>query len=179
LEGDVKADSVSMKINFTNTTYWASDSIHLRPGFIDLNGITLHDYRGNTAKLNGWLRHTFFNNPRFEFSITGAKNLLCYNETAKENPKWHGRVFGNGGAYIKGVPGQIDINVDMQTAPGSNFSFVLSDQAEADEYSFLTFRDKNKLNEDDNIFEQRDTSMDLVNHLKELAAKHDDSTTSD
>jgi hypothetical protein len=180
LEGDVKADSVSLKINFTNTTYWASDSIHIRPGFINLNGITIHDYRGHTANLNGWLRHTYFKDPRFEFAVTGAKGLLSYDETAKDNPRWHGRIFGDGSAFVKGEPGKIDINIDMETNAGSTFTFVLSDQVEADEYSFLTFRDKNKSdNEQADSLAIRDTSMDLVNHLKELAAKHDDSTTSD
>lgn len=180
LEGDVKADSVSMRVNFTNTTYWATDSIHIRPGYINLNGITVEDYRGNKANLNGWVRHKYFKEPRFEFSITGAHNLLCYNETSKDNPRWYGRVFGNGSAFVKGEPGRVDINIDMNTAPGSTFTFVLSDQAEADEYSFLTFRDKNKLSAQlTDSLNQRDTSMDLVNRLRELAAKHEDSSSSD
>lgn len=180
LEGDVKADSVSMRINFTNTTYWASDSIHIRPGYIDLNGITVHDYKGHTANLNGWVRHSCFKEPRFEFAITGAKGLLCYNETVKENPRWYGRVFGDGGAYVKGEPGRVDISIDMVTAPGSTFTFVLSDQIEADEYSFLTFRDKEKLAAElSDTLKLRDTSMDLVNRLRALAASHDDTSSSD
>lgn len=180
LEGDVRADSVSMRVNFTNTTYWASDSIHIRPGYIDLNGITVHDYNGHTANLNGWVRHSCFKEPRFEFAITGAKGLLCYNETAKENPRWYGRVFGDGGAFVKGEPGLVDIKIDMTTTPGSTFTFVLSDQVEADEYSFLTFRDKGKLEAElADTLKLRDTSMDLVNRLRELAAGHDESSSSD
>lgn len=180
LEGDVKADSVSMRVNFTNTTYWASDSIHIRPGYINLNGITVHDYRGHKANLNGWVKHTFFKEPRFEFAITGARGLLCYNETPKENPRWYGRVFGDGSAFVKGEPGRVDINIDMTTAPGSTFTFVLSDQVEADEYSFLTFRDKGKLSAElTDTVRLRDTSMDLVNRLRALAAQHDDSSSSD
>ncbi len=180
LEGDVKADSVSMRVNFTNTTYWATDSVHIRPGYIDLNGITVHDYRGNTANLNGWVRHSCFKEPRFEFAITGAKGLLCYNETAKENPRWYGRVYGDGGAFVRGEPGLVDIDIDMSTAPGSTFTFVLSDQVEADEYSFLTFRDKGRLQAElSDTLRLRDTSMDLVNRLRELAARHDEESSSD
>lgn len=180
LEGDVKADSVSMRINFTNTSYWASDSVHIRPGHIDLNGITVHDHLGHFANLNGWVRHSYFKEPRFEFAITGAKGLLCYNETPKENPRWYGRVFGDGSAFVKGWPGSVDIDIDMTTAPGSTFTFVLSDQVEADEYSFLTFRDKGQLSavSSDSV-KARDTSMDLVNRLRALAAQHDESSSSD
>lgn len=180
LEGDVKADSVSMRVNFTNTTYWASDSVHIRPGYINLNGITVHDYSGHSANLNGWVRHSFFKEPRFEFAITGARGLLCYNETPKENPRWYGKIFGDGSAFVKGEPGRVDINIDMATAPGSTFTFVLSDQVEADEYSFLTFRDKGKLaGELTDTLTLRDTSMDLVNRLRELAASHEDASSSD
>lgn len=180
LEGDVKADSVSMRVNFTNTTYWASDSIHIRPGYINLNGITVHDHNGHKANMNGWVKHSFFKEPRFEFAITGARGLLCYNETPKENPRWYGRIFGDGSAFVKGEPGRVDINIDMTTAPGSTFTFVLSDQVEADEYSFLTFRDKGKLGvELTDSLTLRDTSMDLVNRLKALAARHEESSSSD
>lgn len=34
----------------------------------------------------------------------------------------------------------------MNTAPKSTFTFVLSDQLEANEYTFITFRDRDKLN---------------------------------
>ena len=180
LEGDVKADSVSMRVNFTNTTYWASDSVHIRPGHINLNGITVHDYSGHSANLNGWVRHSFFKEPKFEFAITGARGLLCYNETPKENPRWYGKIFGDGSAFVKGEPGRVDINIDMTTAPGSTFTFVLSDQVEADEYSFLTFRDKGKLAAElTDTPGMRDTSMDLVNRLRELAASHEDVSSSD
>lgn len=180
LEGDVFADSVQMRVNFTNTTYWATDSVHMRPGYIDLSGITIHDLRGHTANLNGWVRHKFFKEPRFEFSIIGAKELLCYDETPKENPRWYGRIFGNGGAHVKGAPGVVDISVDMITARGSTFTFVLSDQVEAEQFSFLTFRDKGKIAAEltDTIVE-RDTSLDLVNELRAKAAKHDEDVPSD
>lgn len=173
LEGDVFAEDLKLKINFTNTYYTATDSVHFRPGLIDLNGITIRDIEGHPAKLNGWVRHTFFKEPRFEFGITDANDFLSYNETPRENPIWYGKVYGNGSAFVKGEPGRIDINVDMATAPRSTFTFVLSDQEVADEYSFLTFRNKAKLSgELTDTIVVRDTSMDLVNRLKAMADSH-------
>lgn len=69
----------------------------------------------------------------------------------------------------------------MSTAPRSTFTFVLSDQEVADEFSFLTFRDKNTLSAElsDTLHLERDTSMDIVNHLRSLAGKHDADTPSD
>jgi len=180
LEGDVYAEDLRLKVNFTNTYYTATDSVHFSAGLIDLNGITIRDSEGHPARLNGWVRHTFFKEPRFEFGITDAHDFLSYNETSRENPVWYGKIYGNGSAFVKGEPGRIDINVDMATAPRSTFTFVLSDQEVADEYSFLTFRDKNKMSgELTDTIVLRDTSMDLVNRLKAMAGSHSEDSPSD
>ena len=181
LEGDVFADDLRLKVNFTNTYYTATDSVHFRPGLIDLNGIRIKDSEGHTANLNGWVRHKFFKEPRFEFGVTDAYDFLSYNTTARDNPVWYGKIYGNGSAFVKGEPGRVNISVDMSTAPRSTFTFVLSDQEVADEFSFLTFRDKNTLSAElsDTLRLERDTSMDIVNRLRSLAENHDADTPSD
>lgn len=141
LEGDIYADNVGLKIDFTNTTYHASDSVHLRPGKIVLEDIVIRDPEGHTANLNGVVGHTFFKAPTFKFDISQALNFLSYNVTSYQNPDWYGTIYGNGGATVTGWPGVVNIDVDMTTAPGSTFTFVLSDRLDAENYSFLTFRD--------------------------------------
>ncbi|MDE5929691.1 MAG: translocation/assembly module TamB, partial [Muribaculaceae bacterium] len=142
MEGDIFADSLQVKIDFTNTCYSATDSIHLRPGLIDIRNVTVRDPEGHTAVLNGKVEHTFFKEPVFDFSVTGARDFLCYDTDSRISPDWYGRVYGNGSAFISGWPGVVNINVNMTTAPRSRFTFVLSDQLIADEYSFITFRRK-------------------------------------
>lgn len=142
LEGDVFAEDLKIKIDFTNTWYRANDSIRLRPGLIDIKDVTIYDINGNTATLNGFVRHKFFKEPSFDFKVTGARNFLSYNVDSKISPDWYGTVYGNGGATISGEPGVVNIGVDMATAANSTFTFVLSDRLDADEYSFLTFRDR-------------------------------------
>ncbi len=153
LEGDIMADSVKMKIDFTNTWYSATDSIHIRPGIIRLDKLTLHDEDGHTARLNGWVGHQYFHNATFDFNITDASDFLVYDVPEKLSPIWYGRIYGNGRASIKGKPGIVDISVNMTTAPNSIFTFVLSDQEEAEEYSFINFRDATVRNKPDPIID--------------------------
>ena len=141
LEGRVFADNVKMKIDFTNTSYTATDSVYLSPGSISLRNITIHDAEGHTARLNGTVRHTFFKRPVFKFDISGAHNFLSFNATPKQYPDWYGTIYGNGGASISGYPGVVNIDVDMTTAPRSSFTFILSDRLDAETYSFINFRD--------------------------------------
>ncbi|MCC8118881.1 MAG: translocation/assembly module TamB domain-containing protein [Bacteroidales bacterium] len=141
LAGDIMADTVRLKIDFTNTWYSASDSLRIRPGVIDLNNITIYDEQNHPAKLNGWVKHYYFHQPSFDFAITGAKNFLSYNITKADNPRWYGTIYGNGSAHVTGEPGVVNIGVAMSTAPKSTFTFELLDDEEAAEYSFIVFND--------------------------------------
>lgn len=141
MEGDLYADSLRLKIDFTNTWYTASDSIRLRPGIIDIDNVTIRDVKGHTAMLNGFVRHKFFKEPSFDFHVTDAHDFLCYDVKAHQSPDWYGHIYGNGTATISGQPGVVNIGVNMTTASNSAFTFVLSDRLDADEYSFITFRD--------------------------------------
>lgn len=143
MSGDIYAEDLSLGLDFTGTTYWATDSVHLTPGYIDLNGITLRDRDGHTARLDGYLRHTNFHEPRFQFRITDADDLLVYDLPESPDRRWYGTIYGDGAATVTGVPGTINIAVDMTTAARSTFAFVLSDAEEAYDYQFITFRDRN------------------------------------
>ena len=152
LEGDLLAEKIGLKIDFTNTWYYAeNDSVHLRPGIIDIKDITIKDAYGHTARLNGFVRHTFFKEPVFDFRITDARDFLSYDVGPKQSEIWYGRIFGNGSATVNGRPGVVNIGVDMATAPNSTFTFVLSDTEEADDYNFITFRDVTPHQETDTI----------------------------
>ena len=107
--GDVYGEDVKLKLAFTNTSYTTTDSVKLRPGRIDLENLVIKDDAGHTAMLNGRVTHECFKNPRFDFRITDARDLLVYD--VKENPEhpWYGKIYGNGGATVKGEPGVVDI----------------------------------------------------------------------
>lgn len=168
MTGDIYAEDLKLKLNFTNTYFTATDSIKITPGRIDLKDITLKDLDGNTALLNGYVAHDFFRDPTFLFTISDVKNMLVYDETSKDNPDWYGKIYVNGGAKIQGKPGIVTINVDATTAPGSIFTFVLSEMEVADEYTFLTFRDKATIGKE-TVEIKEDANMRLVNHFRALA----------
>ncbi len=168
MTGDIYAEDLKLKLNFTNTYFTATDSIKITPGRIQLKDITLKDLAGNSAQLNGYVTHDFFRDPTFLFTISDVKNMLVYDETPKDNPDWYGKIYVNGGAKIQGKPGIVTINVDATTAPGSIFTFVLSEMEVADEYTFLTFRDKATLGKE-TVEIKEDANMRLVNHFRALA----------
>lgn len=170
MTGEVWAEDLSIKLDFTNTYYTTSDSIHLTPGRIDFSDVVLKDKYGNSAKLTGWVTHKCFKEPEFEFNIFDADNFLCYDVTEKINPIWYGHVFCKGGAVVKGVPGYIDMNVNISTAPLSTFTFVLSDAEAAEEYTFLTFHDRDEI-KGNLLLSVEDPQTANIRRLKEYYAR--------
>ena len=142
LEGDLVAEDFGLTVGFTNVTYSANDSVHIRPGIIDLTGITVTDPEGHSAKLSGALTHRHFLEAFFKFRVDDMNNMLVLNTVpTSDEDFWYGTVHANGTVEINGVPGLVTISANARTAPGSDFTFVISDAANAAEYTFLTFRD--------------------------------------
>ncbi len=144
LYGDIFADRLRVKLDFTNTYYSASDSIKLRPGNISFKNVKLKDREGHEATLNGWVKHKYFHDASFNFSVTNARDFLCYDVKQRPDQNWYGTIYGDGSVFVKGEPGSVDIDVNMRTAANSKFTFVLSDAEVATEYNFITFRDRGK-----------------------------------
>lgn len=144
LIGRVHADTIRMKVDYTNTWYGGSDSVFLSKGKIEIPEFRVYDKFGRSAKVTGTVRHDYFHNPSFEFKMSEARQLLAYDTYPKINPDWYGTVFVNGSASIKGRPGIVSILVDATTAAGTNFTYVLSDNVAAEEYTFLSFSDRRK-----------------------------------
>lgn len=142
MTGDIFAQDLAMDIGFTNTTYHATDSVHITPGRIELNNIVITDDQGKSARLSGLLTHKDFKEPRFTFRVTDARDFLAYDIRPNNEHPWYGKVYGTGSVTISGEPGIVNIGVDMATGAGTDFSFVLSDEEVAADYSFITFRDK-------------------------------------
>lgn len=144
LAGNVYADSISMKVDYTNVYYHGSDSVYIRPGVIEIPEFKLYDKYGNAALLIGTVRHRYFHDPEFEFKMSEANNLLAFDTNPHINPDWYGTIYASGGGSLRGRPGYISMLMDVTTASGSDFTFMLSETQTAGDFSFLTFSDKKK-----------------------------------
>ncbi len=163
MTGRLRADTIAMKLGFTNVTYSAKgDSVVIDPGEIHIPEVTLYDRYGHTAKLSGELHHNYFHDPSFRFMVNDARSLLVYDTNEKINPDWYGTIFGDGNGTIVGYPGTVNIAMNMTTAGNSTFTFVLNDTQTAEEYKFLTFTDRKRMLRE---LEEPDTVPEFVREL--------------
>lgn len=140
--GDLLAEDFTVGLSITNTSYTVRrDSLHITPGRIPLDRLTIYDSYGNTGLLNGYVAHKFFKDASFDITLNNADGLLCFNTNNDINPVWNGRIFADGTLFLKGDPGVVNINADLRTTAGSYFNLTLSDEEDAGEFHFITFRD--------------------------------------
>ncbi|MCM1152755.1 MAG: translocation/assembly module TamB [Muribaculum sp.] len=171
LKGRVFADTVSIKLGFTNVTYSGSDSVIIDPGHIHIPEFKLYDKYGHTAVLGGDLTHDYFHEPSFNFRLTKVENFLLYDTNPRLNPDWYGTIFGNGTGSIIGRPGYVSISADMTTQRNSTFTFVLNNRQDAGDYQFLTFSDKRKALED--AIRPKTEEEEFLERFKKKSAQQD------
>lgn len=168
LEGDLFADDFALKVGYTGVTYHATDTVHIRPGKIALDNIRVTDSYGHSARLDGSLTHDHFIESAFDFRVTDARGLQVIDLPGGQDEMWYGSVSGIGSARISGRTGEVSISADMQTAPGSDFTFALTSAEQAAEYDFLTFRSASGLSFTDSIERVLKTRIEVNKRMEEV-----------
>lgn len=144
LLGLVYADTITMLVDQTDVYYSGTDSIYFTSGHIEIPEMLLYDKFGGNCKFKGAVNHDFLHNPTFDFTMTDARNLMVYDTKKSKDSRWYGRIFAEGSATLRGLPGMINLDVNMRTAPKSEFTLILDETETAEDYAFLTFTDRRK-----------------------------------
>ena len=144
VEGSALVDRFGFGIDYLNTRFYISDSIRLTPDAIIIDNMTLAGEDNHLGKVNGIMRHRHFKNIEYSLSASDITDMLVYNTTEKQNDVYYGKVYGSGSVSIEGNTQYTGIDINMMTSDRSKFTFVLSDNAEAEEYQFITFVDRSR-----------------------------------
>lgn len=143
VEGDAYVADGGVGIEFTNTYYTFSDSVHMDSLSVNLKNITVKDKFNNSGKVNLKFNHKHFRDFDFLVDIS-ANRMLMYDATRKHNPLIYGTVFGSGSARIKGNEKLVDFDINMRSEPDTKVYLDFLNNNSAEEYDFITFVDKKK-----------------------------------
>lgn len=144
VEGDAYVQDGGVGVDFLDTYYTFSDSVHLDSTSVNLRNITVMDKFGNTGKVSLKFNHTHFKDYSFQVNVQGNK-MLMYNASQKKNPLIYGTVFASGAAQIKGNGKLIDFDINMKSEPKTAIYLDFMNNNTATDYDFITFVDKKKL----------------------------------
>lgn len=144
VEGDAFVQDGGLGIEYLNTYYTFSDSLHLTAEAIMARNLTVHDKLGNTGKVNLTLSHKHFKELNFSIDVQ-TNNMLVFDATQKLNPLIFGTVFGTGTAFIKGNDQVVNFDINMRSDPKTAITLNFMNNSSAAEYDFITFVNKKEL----------------------------------
>lgn len=144
VEGDAYVQDGGVGIEFTNTYYTFSDSVHMDSTSVNFRDVTLRDKYGNAGKLDLRFNHKHFHDFDFRVDVQ-AERMLLYDATQKMNPLLFGSVFASGTGRIAGNGKLVDFEINMQSEPKSHIILDFMNNNTAEEYDFITFIDRSKL----------------------------------
>jgi hypothetical protein len=123
--GKLSLREARMKVVFTQVSYTIQDTeIELKKNYLDLNGITLKDRKGNIARITGGIKHEGFQNMDFDLAVqTVSPQMELINTTYKDNQQFYGRAWGKGSFVLLGPQYDMDMFIDVK-ASATDTSFV-------------------------------------------------------
>lgn len=144
VEGDGYVKDGGLGIDFLNTYYTFSDSIHLTPTSISARNLTIYDEDGHQGTVNLEVTHHTFDDIAYKVELT-ADNLLAYNVTSAINPMIFGKVYASGMGSLRGNDNRLDIEVNAMTNPHTTMTLDFMSNNKTEEYDFIEFVDKDEI----------------------------------
>lgn len=142
LNGELKLDSTSVKVDYLNTTYTFNNVVQIRPDFIGINYQPITDENGGKANLVGTVFHENYSNYNFDLYLE-PDNFMCLNTQSGDNDMYYGRAQVTGTIDVSGYTNNLEITINAKTNKKTQFFIPLSGSGIAGEQDFVTFINKN------------------------------------
>ncbi len=180
MEGKVVGNG-DISLSSLNTVYtMRNDTVTLIPDHIIFDADSIYDREGHRAIVNGSVDHRHLGNFTFDLDIQ-ADNLLAYDFKEFGDDTFCGTVYATGDCHIKGVSGEVSIDVDATPQKNTVFYYnaaspeILSRQdfiqwnditPEAIDYSYLPSASKSAPLVADDTDETEEDDYDIPSNLR-------------
>ena len=144
LRGTIYAEDATLMIDYLQTRYTFTDSVFFDKEGIKFNNITAYDEKKNTVKVNGSIKHKFFNNIVTDITLT-PNNCMVLNTNPKDNEMFYGTAYGTGVVTIKGADNNMVFDISASTGKNTKFNVPLSSGLSVSTYSYISFIDTSTL----------------------------------
>lgn len=137
-EGFFGFNDAKIALEYTNVTYYISDTIDIRPDRIGFDNLVMRDSEGNRATANARLTHRNFKNMKYSLDMR-IQNLMVLNTQSRTDSLFYGKLFASGTVNINGSDEGIDLNMQLANGKRSNLNITLPQVAEATDYKSVVY----------------------------------------
>lgn len=130
-----------------------NDTVHLEHNLLYLTDVTVDDCHGHTLQLDAQIKHDHLSEFEYDVNILmpeANQGFLVLDRQPAPGRIYWGQLYASGQAQLRGGHGQHRINLNVEPTERSWFYLSPREQSfeqEEGAYTFLSFRDKNALND--------------------------------
>jgi len=173
ISGTLGVRDLAITIDYLQTRYRMDQgSATISNNMFDASGTSIRDELGNYAQITGGISHDHLS--KFELDATiSSDEFLFLNTTLEDNDLYYGKAIGGGTVRFSNTFKQTEIFIDAYTGENTVLNIPVSDERNAGEVTFITYRDKSKNEEEDeksrNSKELRGVNVDMFLDITEAA----------
>ncbi len=138
VSGTCRLEDAGMVVNYLKTNYTVSNEFRVTNSAILLDKAVILDKRGNKAIASG---EVDLSNPLIpDIDVTIESNrFMVLNTGFKDNPLYHGTVYGTGVFSFRGPTNHMNIDIAARTDEGTILHIPLNAAGTVNENDFITF----------------------------------------
>lgn len=149
-EGTVDFSRASCIVDYLNTRYSFTSQVKVRKNVFDLSGMTIVDRYNNEANVSGKITHDYFSKFLFDVTVRPRK-LQMLNTNSAQNSLYYGTAFVSGYAHFYGAIENMNMDINLSPEKGTVLNIPLNSTSDVSQSDFITFIDKTKKKDDDEI----------------------------
>ncbi|RIH64879.1 hypothetical protein D1164_12625 [Mariniphaga sediminis] len=164
LDGALEGLNAGLSIDYTQVSYYFTDSVYFKADTILFDRISIQDLSGNRGTFHGTIVHQNFRDMQYNLALSSPR-LIAMNTTARNNPQFFGQVVANGRVNITGRGKNVNLTGAATTLSGTNVNISLEDESVLERYDFIQFVSDEDPDKEKFLFsrkEQGDFSLDLT-----------------
>ena len=138
LSGTVSLNGADVLLTYLNTRFRITDTVRVEPDGFYFENLTVLDERDKKGWINGWVKHDYFKNFRFDATME-VEDYLALNTNSAMNSLYYGKAFATGSVRFYGEPKNMQLDVAMRTERNTQFFIPLFGAKDVDETDFITF----------------------------------------
>ena len=160
LLGRLKLQRAEMKVDYLNVIYSFSNEVVFTQNMIRFNDLTVYDPSSNTAKLNGGISHTNFNDMHLDLTIE-PQNMLGMDLNRYQNEYFYGKAYTTGTVKLTGPFDNLAIAVDVKTEKNTKVAIPINYSVDVSNNDFIIFTNQDDTTGEDGRGEIKVTGLSL------------------
>ncbi|MBK6837911.1 MAG: translocation/assembly module TamB domain-containing protein [Bacteroidetes bacterium] len=153
-EGTVDFSRASCIVDYLNTRYSFTSQVKVRKNVFDLSGMKIVDTYNNEADVSGKITHEYFSKFLFDVVIRPRK-LQMLHTNAAQNSLYYGNAYVSGYAHFYGAIENMNMDINLSPEKGTILNIPLNSTSDVSQSDFITFIDKSRKTDDEELDVQR------------------------